>query len=272
MVKNWFFSLFLTRVAQRCGQLLGCLWADLVEILGDEWARVWLWMIQILLGCDKVCGSSGWKTGKNRQFSPFLARVAQQCGQLLGCLRADLAEILSGERARVWLWMIQILLGCDKVCGSSSWKTGKNWQFSRFLAWVAQWCSRLLRSLLANLADILNGERVSYWQCKVRGSSGWKTSKNWLLSPFMFLAGPAVMLWLANRLNKLAHSRCIRPAVMLRLAASRDEFGCIFWKYSDHQTKLTLYSVVWFSLVVVWLLAISKFIPFLGRICNIHCW
>ena len=53
------FSLFLARISQRNGQLLGCLWVNLAEILGGEWARVWLWTIQILLKCDKVCGSSG---------------------------------------------------------------------------------------------------------------------------------------------------------------------------------------------------------------------
>ena len=48
------FAVFLASVTQLCGQLLRCLLADLVEILGGKWARVWLWMIQIFMVCNKV--------------------------------------------------------------------------------------------------------------------------------------------------------------------------------------------------------------------------
>ena len=201
MVKNWFFLLFLARVAQWCGQLLGCLWADWAEILGGERAGVWLWMIQILLRCDKVCGSSGWKTGKNWQFSLFLAQFAQCRSRLLGRLWANLVKILGGEWARVWLWTSQILLGCDKVCRSSGWKTGKNWQFSLFLVQFAQWRSRLFGHLWANLAEILGGEwarvwlqmlRFLSWCNEIYGSSSWKSGKNWQLSPFLAHVGPTV--------------------------------------------------------------------------------
>ena len=60
-------------------------------------------------------------------FSPFLTRVGQHCGWLFSPLWANLAEILRGERARVWLQTMRISLGC--VRGSSGWKPDKNWCF-----------------------------------------------------------------------------------------------------------------------------------------------
>ena len=59
-----------------------------------------------------------------RIFSQFLARVAYRHGPLL----ADLAEILVGEQARVWLLMIEISFEGNVVHGSSSLKSCKNWQ------------------------------------------------------------------------------------------------------------------------------------------------
>ena len=57
---------------------------------------------------------------QNQRFSLFLALVDRQHGRLLGPLLADLAEILRGKRARVWLRMMQILLGHVEVRGRSS--------------------------------------------------------------------------------------------------------------------------------------------------------
>ena len=57
-----------------------------------------------------------------RIFSQFLARVAYRHGPLL----ADLAEILVGEQARVWLLMIEISFEGNVVHGSSSLKSCKN--------------------------------------------------------------------------------------------------------------------------------------------------
>ena len=42
-------------------------------------------------------------------------QVGRHCGRLLGPLWADLAEILRGERARVWQRMIGISLMCVDV-------------------------------------------------------------------------------------------------------------------------------------------------------------
>ena len=65
-----------------------------------------------------------------------VARVDGLRDRLLGPLWANLAEILRGKRARVWLRMMQILLGHVEVRGRSSWKTGKktvkNRRFSMF--------------------------------------------------------------------------------------------------------------------------------------------
>ena len=51
--------------------------------------------------------------------------VGRHCGRLLGPLRADLAKILHGKRARVWQQMIGISLMCVDVRGRSGWKTVK---------------------------------------------------------------------------------------------------------------------------------------------------
>ena len=99
----------MAELAPRRGQLLGPQWADLAEILRGKRARVWLRMMQISLGWVELCRRSGQKTKKrvkNRRFSPVLARPARRHGQLLGPLWADLAEILRGEQARVWLQKI----------------------------------------------------------------------------------------------------------------------------------------------------------------------
>ena len=49
----------MMKVARCHGQLLCRLWANLAEILAFYRARVWLFMIQISLGLDEVCMSSG---------------------------------------------------------------------------------------------------------------------------------------------------------------------------------------------------------------------
>ena len=49
-----------------------------------------------------------------------VARVDGLRGRLLGPLWANLAEILRGKRARVWLRMMQILLGHVEVRGRIS--------------------------------------------------------------------------------------------------------------------------------------------------------
>ena len=56
-----------------CGQLFGPLWANLAEILADERANAWLWMIQISLGCNEVYMSSGGKSAEKLWFSLFFA-------------------------------------------------------------------------------------------------------------------------------------------------------------------------------------------------------
>ena len=99
----------MAELAPRRGRMLSPLWADLAEILRGRRAWVWLRMMRISLGWVEVCGCSGRKTEKsvkNRQFLPFLTWVARRHGRLLGPLWADLAEILRGKRARVWLQMI----------------------------------------------------------------------------------------------------------------------------------------------------------------------
>ena len=53
---------------------------------------------------------------------------------------------------------------------------------------------------------------------------------------------------------------------------SRDEFGCTIWKYSAHQTKLTLYLVVWSGLVALWLLELVKYEAILDGIWNLKHW
>ena len=110
-------------LAPLCPTLLGPLWVNPAEILPGKWAGVWQQMIVNLLMCIEVRGCSGWKTVKNRWFSPFLTRVDRGRGQLLGPLWADPAEILRGKQARVWLLMIGISLMCVKVQGRSGWKT-----------------------------------------------------------------------------------------------------------------------------------------------------
>ena len=52
-IKNW-FCWFLGRVDGLHGRLLGPLWADPAEILRGKHARVWLRMMQILLGHVEV--------------------------------------------------------------------------------------------------------------------------------------------------------------------------------------------------------------------------
>ena len=54
-----------------------------------------------------------------------MAELAPRRGRLLGPLWADLAEILRGKRARVWLRMMRISLGRVEVRGSSGQKTVK---------------------------------------------------------------------------------------------------------------------------------------------------
>ena len=84
-----------------------------------------------------------------------MAELAPRRGRLLGPQWADLAEILRGKRARVWLRMIQILSGWDELRGSSGRKTEKmvkNWRFSPVLARVAQRHGRLLGPLWADPA------------------------------------------------------------------------------------------------------------------------
>ena len=70
------------------------------------------------------CRSTGVQELKNHQkpmvFAVFLARVDGLRGRLLGPLWADPAEILRGKRARVWLRMMQILLGHVEVRGRIS--------------------------------------------------------------------------------------------------------------------------------------------------------
>ena len=60
---------------------------------------------------------------KNHQkptvFAVFLARVARRRGRLRGPLWADLAEILRGDWARVWLLTMRISLGRVEVRGRS---------------------------------------------------------------------------------------------------------------------------------------------------------
>ena len=65
------------------------------------------------------------KSVKNRRFSPVLARVARRRGRLRGPLWADLAEILRGERARVWLLAMRISFGRVELRGRSGQKTVK---------------------------------------------------------------------------------------------------------------------------------------------------
>ena len=69
---------------------------------------------------------------QNQRFSLSLARVDRQRGRLLSPLSADLAEILRGKQARVWLWMMQILLGHVEVRGASVEKPSKTDDFRRF--------------------------------------------------------------------------------------------------------------------------------------------
>ena len=59
------------------------------------------------------------KPSKTDGFCCFLARVDGLRGRLLGPLWADPAEILRGKRARVWLLMMEILLGYFEVRSSS---------------------------------------------------------------------------------------------------------------------------------------------------------
>ena len=49
-----------------------------------------------------------------------MTQVAPRYGRLLGPPWADLAKILGGRGARVWLQMIQISLGCVEVRERSS--------------------------------------------------------------------------------------------------------------------------------------------------------
>ena len=49
-----------------------------------------------------------------------MVELARRRGRLLGPLWADLAEILRGKHARVWLRMMQILLGHVEVRVRSS--------------------------------------------------------------------------------------------------------------------------------------------------------
>ena len=65
-------------------------------------------------------GASVEKPSKTDDFRCFLARVDGLRGRLLGPLWADPAEILRGKRARVWLLMMQILLGHVEVHVRSS--------------------------------------------------------------------------------------------------------------------------------------------------------
>ena len=60
------------------------------------------------------------KPSKTDDFLCFLAQVARRRGQLLGPLWADLTDILRGKPARVWLRLMQILLGHVVVRGRSS--------------------------------------------------------------------------------------------------------------------------------------------------------
>ena len=54
-----------------------------------------------------------------------MVELAPRRGRLLVPLWADLAEILRGRRARVWLRMMRISLGRVEVRGSSGRKTVK---------------------------------------------------------------------------------------------------------------------------------------------------
>ena len=53
------FRCFLARVDRRRGRLLSPRWADPTEILRGKPARVWLLMMEILLGYFEVRSSSG---------------------------------------------------------------------------------------------------------------------------------------------------------------------------------------------------------------------
>ena len=64
-------------------------------------------------------------TVKSRRFSLFLARVPRWYGRFLGHWRDDLAEIVRGKRAGVWLQMMQISSGCVVICGAAAEKPSK---------------------------------------------------------------------------------------------------------------------------------------------------
>ena len=96
-----------------------------------------------------------------------MAELAPRRGQLLGPQWADLAEILRGKRARVWLRMMQISLGWVELCGRSGQKTEKktvkNRRFWPVLARVARRHGRLLGPPWADPAEILRGKRARMW-------------------------------------------------------------------------------------------------------------
>ena len=71
-------------LAPLCPTLLSPLWANPAEILRGKWARIWLRMMQILLGTSRHVGASVEKPSKTDDFGPFFARVDQWRGQLLG--------------------------------------------------------------------------------------------------------------------------------------------------------------------------------------------
>ena len=69
-----------------------------------------------------------------------MAELAPRRGQLLGPQWADLAEILRGKRARVWLRMMQISLGWVELCGRSGQKTEKKRQKPTIFAGFGPGC------------------------------------------------------------------------------------------------------------------------------------
>ena len=118
------------------------------------------------------------------------SQVDRQRSRLLGPLWADLTEILRGKRARVWLRMMQILLGHVEVRGRISWKTIKNRRFSLFLGQVGFWRflpvfqPLLLRtSKYPNKISIISSHTLARLPRKISAGSAHRGPSNRLRSP-----------------------------------------------------------------------------------------